>query len=462
MEENLIKEYEKVELEDGTIEFVLKDNIVELMLEEKSKKENELILTQEQSSNVDREVKDDLWYDEKGNLMKNFENFEILLRYLKTDIVYNEISKEELICINGKYKILEETDITELQNKMGNIGLNIPDRKFYKFIMLRCKSRSVNFVKNFLNDCYRKYDGKDYIREIAYCLIVPKGQEELKDKLLTKWLLNCVHIAINTIDRQHNTEGLLTLQGSQGLGKTRFLRSLIPNPDWFKDGLCIDPKNKDDLMKSLRYWVCELGEVDATLKKEQSVLKQFFTSTQDDFRVPYDRKPIRLARTTCFCASVNQKDFLKDPTGNRRWWVIECLDIKQHNVDLVQLWGQVAHIYKEGKIKHYLDREELALIEEHNKQFLQGETLDVFLPLIFYNDSQEFREYDTATLLTEYYKLGYGKPTSKAFGKALSRKGYTNRRSNGRTIWKTHILREKIDLSQPMVSYSAKKRRGYY
>ena len=164
MEENLIKEYEKVELEDGTIEFVLKNNIVELMLEEKSKKENELILTQEQSSNVDREVKDDLWYDEKGNLMKNFENFEILLRYLKTDIVYNEISKEELICINGKYKILEETDITELQNKMGNIGLNILDRKFYKFIMLRCKSRSVNFVKNFLNDCYRKYDGNNHLR----------------------------------------------------------------------------------------------------------------------------------------------------------------------------------------------------------------------------------------------------------------------------------------------------------
>lgn len=89
------------------------------------------------------------------------------------------------------------------------------------------------------------------------------------------------------------------------------------------------------------------GEIDSTLKKEQSALKAFLTSPEDDIREPYAKKSIRRPRTTSFCASVNPYMFLKDSTGNRRFWVIHTEKIQIHKLrDLgkqwvVQLWAQI-------------------------------------------------------------------------------------------------------------------------
>ena len=74
------------------------------------------------------------------------------------------------------------------------------------------------------------------------------------------------------------------------------------------------------------------GEIDSTLKKEQSALKAFLTSPEDDIREPYAKKSIRRPRTTSFCASVNPYMFLKDSTGNRRFWVIHTEKIQIHKL----------------------------------------------------------------------------------------------------------------------------------
>ncbi len=84
----------------------------------------------------------------------------------------------------------------------------------------------------------------------------PYFNQELKKILIRKWLLNTACIAFNEGDG--NTEGVLTLQGKQGIGKTRLIRKLIPM--YVKTGLELDPSDKDKIYQCIKYWVCELGE----------------------------------------------------------------------------------------------------------------------------------------------------------------------------------------------------------
>ena len=68
--------------------------------------------------------------------------------------------------------------------------------------------------------------------------------------------------------------------------------------------------------------LCELGELDSTLKREQSSLKAFITQPLDTIRMPYAEKATKTPRRTSFCGTVNPQDYLRDETGSRRFWTI--------------------------------------------------------------------------------------------------------------------------------------------
>ncbi|MEE0868874.1 MAG: VapE family protein, partial [Ruminococcus sp.] len=180
------------------------------------------------------------------------------------------------------------------------------------------------------------------------------------DKLLVKkWLIQTVAFAFATYDNQVSTEGMLILQGKQGLAKTSFFRVIAGNPLWFNEGVCIDVSNKDSLIRAVSAWISELGEIDSTFKKDQSALKAFITSPLDRIRLPYAAAISDMPRTTSLCGTVNPDKFLKDETGNRRYWVIHVdkIDKKQlfgmSKEDVFNLWGYVYSLYLEDN-KGYL------------------------------------------------------------------------------------------------------------
>ena len=70
------------------------------------------------------------------------------------------------------------------------------------------------------------FDGKyEYIQKLCDAIITPKDYSpKLKKTLITKWLINTVMIPFN--DGSKNIEGILTLQGKQGIGKTRLIKKI--------------------------------------------------------------------------------------------------------------------------------------------------------------------------------------------------------------------------------------------
>ena len=160
-----------------------------------------------------------------------------------------------------------------------------------------------------------KWDGIDRIGEVYHILGVTLSKHQ---DYIRKWLIQCVALALNDDENPIGADGVLVLQGAQGIAKTSFFRILSPFPRWFVEGAVIDLKDKDTLLKALSGWLTELGELDSTLKREQSALKAFITSPDDRIRPPYARNFTRTPRRTSFCGTVNPEDYLRDETGSRR------------------------------------------------------------------------------------------------------------------------------------------------
>lgn len=227
---------------------------------------------------------------------------------------------------------------------------------------------------NPIHDMLEEYDNDDEGYFDTVCAMLDISSDYHRT-LLRKWLIQCVALAYNTVENNTPAEGVLVLQGKQGSGKTSFFRRLALKSEWFSEGAVIDIKNKDTVISAVGTWICELGEIDSTLKREQSALKSFITRPLDRIRFPYAAAESELARTTSMCGTVNPEQFLNDTTGSRRYWVISVGEIDKEflfgadDEFFKQLWGWVYHTYKENPEGFRLTDDERKMLESKNTEY---------------------------------------------------------------------------------------------
>jgi predicted P-loop ATPase len=154
-------------------------------------------------------------------------------------------------------------------------------------------------------------------------------------------------------------DSLLVLQGKQGTGKSTLLKTLAGD-DWFNDDLR-SLEDKDEIAKLSRFWIMELAEVDYLFgKKEVELFKRFLSGTEDTFRPPYGRGNITTKRSCGLFATTNKTEFLTDPTGDRRYWVVEVpndVDTEAIKRDRDLIWATAIAVYERGD-RHYLTTDE--------------------------------------------------------------------------------------------------------
>jgi len=140
------------------------------------------------------------------------------------------------------------------------------------------------------------------------------------------------------------------LEGPQGLGKSTGL-GLLVGADWFfNSGL--DLTNLKSAYETIQgKWVVELGELDALSKADITRVKAFLTSQQDHFRAAYARHAVTHPRQVVFVGSTNEDRYLKDATGNRRFWPVACGVIDRDAIrrDREQLWAEAVVRYRAGE-----------------------------------------------------------------------------------------------------------------
>jgi predicted P-loop ATPase len=153
---------------------------------------------------------------------------------------------------------------------------------------------------------------------------------------------------------------VLILEGAQGIGKSRALRALAE--PWFTDEIA-DFGSKDAAMQLLGVWVIEIAELDSMTRPEVSRVKAFLSRSTDRFRPPYGRRLIEQPRHCVFAGTVNAEEYLRDVTGNRRFWPVRCslARLEELQRDRDQLWAEAVHRFRNGAA-WWLD--DAALIED--------------------------------------------------------------------------------------------------
>lgn len=115
---------------------------------------------------------------------------------------------------------------------------------------------------------------------------------------------------------------VLILEGAQGAGKSTLLSKLAGK--WFTDQPLVIG-DKDAVLTMQSKWLIELGELASMNRSEIEQMKAFVTQRTDRIRAPYGRKVEEHPRQSVFIGSTNQDEYLKDETGNRRFWPVACI-----------------------------------------------------------------------------------------------------------------------------------------
>lgn len=212
----------------------------------------------------------------------------------------------------------------------------------------------------------------------------------------------------------------IVLYGEQGLGKSVILERL--GGKWFNNTLQ-DIKTKDALEQIQGAWINELAELSPTYKNDNEIVKAFLSRTTDRFRVPYGRRTEEYPRQCVFAGSTNNLLFLKDRTGNRRFWPISgnklrkvrnSWDLSKDEVD--QIWAEAFMLWANGEslvLDEQLEQEAIKIQQSHTEgSELTGlieEYLSVLLPPNW--DSKDL--YERRAYLESYDEESGGKPREK-------------------------------------------------
>lgn len=161
------------------------------------------------------------------------------------------------------------------------------------------------------------------------------------------WMISCV---ARVMRPGVQVDYMIGLEGPQGLGKSSGLRALCPVPSWYSDtGVTIG--QKDSYISLHGKWIFCFDELDSIRGSDVTKTKNFLTSTSDNFRPPWGRRNRDYPRQTCFAYTTNEGHYLRDRTGNRRWWPFACSRIDREAIarDRDQLWAEAKARFERGE-----------------------------------------------------------------------------------------------------------------
>ena len=294
-------------------------------------------------------------------------------------------------------------------------------------------------------DCIRLKPWDRELRLDKFISTVKTKDDNYSYKLIRKWMLSAIAAAFS--ENGFAAQGVLILQGKQGIGKTRWAKSLDPiDCNAIREGLILDPSIKDTIVTATQCWIGELGELDGTFKKSDIArLKSFITAQTDVVRLPYSRKNSRFSRRSIYIGTVNNDRFLVDETGNRRWWPIQVENIDlDHGLDMQQIWSEVYHYWLNGEcLRWTLD--EANLVNEKNKEHEQIDPIEETLLTMFdWSEGWQNRVTIELSCTQVLEKMGRKNPTkSDCTRLAIIIKkiaGLQSRRTNTLRIYKFPLL----------------------
>ena len=264
----------------------------------------------------------------------------------------------------------------------------------------------LNPMLDYMENAFKKYDGQRRLDDFF-----PKFlgvERSAVTSLITRlWFMGGVAKVYHPLTKIDQS---LDLVGSQGIGKTTLLQNLAPM------GLYTDQFNsvtdKDDLGNLIGMFIVNDDEMAATSKSSFEEIKRFLTDNNFKYRPPYAKHPKQFVKKFIFARTTNNRTYLKDKTGTRRFLPLmthkslqELNPVTDLTPDYVQqIWGETVWLYKQAKDPFLLSPKQTELLENHRKQFEYVDSAEDELADVLYNDFHDADFIPTHELMFKLYQ----------------------------------------------------------
>ena len=189
------------------------------------------------------------------------------------------------------------------------------------------------------------WDEKPRLHELMNKAMSAEGVDDYLRLVGRKFLIGAVARVMRPGCKMDN---VLILEGEQGKGKSTIVRTLFG--DWYSDAP-LPLGDKDAYQNIQGVWGAELAELDSFNKAESTTAKMFFSQVRDRYRPSYGHSAQDFPRQCVFIGTTNQEEYLKDYTGNRRYWPVKCfeIDVGWVNENRDQIWAEALQAFLDGE-----------------------------------------------------------------------------------------------------------------
>lgn len=283
---------------------------------------------------------------ENGKVKPTQHNIRVALQKLGVSLRHDIFADRQLIDGLPGFDVLSDRAINRLRLEIEARYQFLPAKEFfYDVVSDVALAQPFHPVRDYLDD--QRWDGEP---RIDRWLTTYGGAEDNK---YTRAVGELLLIAAVRRVRQPGCkfDEMLVLECSQGTDKSSALRVLAVKPEWFTDDIPLDADAATAVEKLRNKWIAEASELNGMRKGQIEHHKSFLSRQADIARPAYGRLTVETPRQCVFIGTTNNDRYLRDETGNRRFWPVRiaAFNIAQLQRDRDQLWAEAAHYEALGR-----------------------------------------------------------------------------------------------------------------
>lgn len=258
--------------------------------------------------------------------------------------------------------------ILEAPRTQGGYAMKVTDRDLRAAIVLAANSNAFHPIREYLSGL--EWDGVERVDRLWIDYVNAVDDAYHRDVAC----LVMVAAVARVFEPGHKFDYATILEGLQGKRKSTLIEVL--GRKWFAelDGDFHDQKQMIELMQGA--WIMEIPELTGFSRADVRSIKAFISRKKDRARLAYARRAGEFPRQCVFIGSTNDREYLKDDTGGRRFWPVKCrlsgeqeIDTDRLEANVDQLWAEAVVIYQQmrkdkprGTLPLYLSNPESRLI----------------------------------------------------------------------------------------------------
>ncbi len=382
------------------IDFARNDNQVKLTLGKERFLQAKVDFKIEEELNGDEanQWMQHLEVDKLGQYKSTIENISLILENdenLKGKIALNEFSHRTMIKGNLPWHRLlnkkegdqwKDSDDSSLRHYIEKVYRITSPMKINDGLLIVEEKNKFHPIRDYFNSLV--WDG---VKRVDNLFIDYLGASDTKyNRMVTRKAL--VAGVARIFNPGVKFDYMLVLVGKQGVGKSHILSLLGQN--WYSDSFnTVQGKEAYEQLQDA--WIIEMAELTAAKKAETEAVKHFISKREDIYRVAYGKRVTKFPRQCVFFGTTNEMDFLKDKTGNRRFWpvMVEKHRIKKDlwrediKAEIHQIWAEAVELWKMGEglfLELELEEQAVKIQEKHTERSsMEGlihEYLEMSLP----------------------------------------------------------------------------------